>query len=80
MLANSGEPDQMSRSVASDLVLRCLPLSYKKDARLIWANTSYVFGRRQYQLLTCIIYICTSYNYKWASYVVKLNKIFLFEF
>ena len=26
----------MSHSVASDLGLHCLPLSHKKDARLIW--------------------------------------------
>ena len=26
----------MPRSVASDLGLHCLPMSHKKDARLIW--------------------------------------------
>ena len=35
-LANSGYPDQMPRSVASDLGLHCLPMSHKKDARHIW--------------------------------------------
>ena len=34
--ANSGEPDQTPRSAASDL--HCLPMPYKKDARLIWVN------------------------------------------
>ena len=44
-VANSGEPDQTPRSAASDLVLRCLPMSYKKDAGLIWVNqTSCKFG------------------------------------
>ena len=38
LLANSGEPDQMPCFVASDLVLHCLPMSNKKDARLIWVN------------------------------------------
>ena len=38
LLANSGNPDQTPRYVASDLDLHCLPLSHKKDARLIWAN------------------------------------------
>ena len=40
MLANSGDPDQTPRSVASDLVLPCLPLSHKKDARLIWVSSA----------------------------------------
>ena len=31
-VANSGDPDQTPRSVASDLGLHCLPLSHKKDA------------------------------------------------
>ena len=34
--ANSGEPDQRPHLAASDLVLHCLPMSHKKDARLIW--------------------------------------------
>ena len=36
--ANSGEPDQMPHSAASDLVLHCLLMSHKKDAMLIWVN------------------------------------------
>ena len=35
MLANSGDPDQTPRFAASDLGLRCLPTSHKKDAMLI---------------------------------------------
>ena len=34
----SGESDQMPRFAASDLVLYSLPMSQKKDARLIWVN------------------------------------------
>ena len=34
----SEDPDQTPRSAASDLGLHCLPMSHKKDARLIWAN------------------------------------------
>ena len=30
--------DQMPHSTASDLDLHCLPLSHRKDARLIWVN------------------------------------------
>ena len=38
MLANSGDPDQMLHSVASDLGLHCLPIFHKKDARHIWVK------------------------------------------
>ena len=34
----SGESDQMPRFAASDLGLYSLPMSHKKDARLIWVN------------------------------------------
>ena len=37
--SNSEEPDQMPRTVASDLSLHCLSMPLKKHARLIWANT-----------------------------------------
>ena len=33
-----GRSVQTLRSAASDLVLHCLPMSHKKDARLIWVN------------------------------------------
>ena len=36
--ANSEESDQTPRFAASDLILHCLPMSYKKDARLIWVK------------------------------------------
>ena len=38
MLANSGDPDQTPHCAASDLGLDCLPMSHKKDARLIWVK------------------------------------------
>ena len=38
MLANNEDPDQMPRSVASDLGLHCLPMSKKWDARRIWVT------------------------------------------
>ena len=44
-VANSDEPDQTPRSVSSDLVLHCLPMSCKKDTRLILVNV-YVSGNR----------------------------------
>ena len=38
LFEDSGKSDQMPRSVASDLVLQCLPMSHKKGARLIWVH------------------------------------------
>ena len=35
MLANNGDPDQKPRSVSSDLVQHCLPMSHKKDADVL---------------------------------------------
>ena len=38
LLANSGDPDQMSLSVASDLALHCLPVTLLGVSRLQWVN------------------------------------------
>ena len=38
LYANSREPDQTPRFAASDLVLHCLAMFHKKDARLIWVK------------------------------------------
>ena len=38
MYANSVDPDQMPHFAASDLGLHYLPMSPKRDARLIWVN------------------------------------------
>ena len=35
LISNSEEPDQTPRFAASNLVLHCLPMSHKMDARLI---------------------------------------------
>ena len=42
MQANSGNPDQMPHSVASDLGLRYLPMSHMKDARQIWVKNAII--------------------------------------
>ena len=34
-VTNSGDPDQMPHSAASDQGMHCLPMSHKKDDRLI---------------------------------------------
>ena len=38
LYVSSAKPDQTPRSVASDLVLHCLPSSHKTDAKLITAQ------------------------------------------
>ena len=38
MQANSGDPEQTPRSVASDMDLHCLPLSHKKKTMHIWVK------------------------------------------
>ena len=51
MRANSGDPDQTPRSVASDLGLHCSYMSHKKDVRLIWVkmvHNQYNFSTRCY--------------------------------
>ena len=42
MQANSGDPDQTTHSVASDLGLRYLPMSRIKDARHIWVKNAII--------------------------------------
>ena len=38
LFANSGDPDQMPHSVASDLGLHCLPITRLGVSRLQWVN------------------------------------------
>ena len=51
MLANSEDPDQTPRSAASDLSLRCLPMSQKWDARLIYIRVGLSFGLNPAKLI-----------------------------
>ena len=37
-IANSGDPDQMPHSVATDLGLHCLPITLLWVSRLQWVN------------------------------------------
>ena len=41
---NSGEPDQKPRFAASDLVLHCISMSHKKNARFILVNINEGIG------------------------------------
>ena len=38
LFANSGDPDQMPRSAASDLGLHCLPITLLRVSRLQWVK------------------------------------------
>ena len=38
LFANSGDPDQTPRSVASDLGLHCLPVTRLGNSSLQWVN------------------------------------------
>ena len=38
LFANSGDPNQMLLSVASDLGLHCLPMFFLWDSRLKWVK------------------------------------------
>ena len=40
LFANSGDPDQMQHSAASDLGLHCLPIILNVVSRLQWAKAT----------------------------------------
>ena len=40
LFANSGDLDRMSHSVASDLGLKCLPITLLRVSRVKWVNVS----------------------------------------
>ena len=42
LFANTGDPDQMPHSVASDLGLHCLPFTLLGAYRLKWENVNYL--------------------------------------
>ena len=47
IFANSGDPDQTPRSVASDLGLHCLQITHLGISRLQWVNAFYQKGMVQ---------------------------------
>ena len=53
LFANSGEPDQTPRFAVSTLILHCLPMSHKKNARLIWVNKTFL--NNGVRVNTCIL-------------------------
>ena len=45
LYANSGDPDQMPLSVASDLGLHCLPITLLGVSRLQWVKAIVISGK-----------------------------------
>ena len=45
IFANSGDPDQMLRSAASDLGLHCLPSTLLRVSQLQWVNRLLEYSR-----------------------------------
>ena len=44
LFANSTDPDQMLKNVASDLVLHCLPITLLGVSRVQWVNKPQLIG------------------------------------
>ena len=51
LFANSGDPDQMPHSAASDLGLLCLPITLLRISRLQWVKSEKV---HLYYQLACL--------------------------
>ena len=60
MPANSGDPDQTPHSVASDMGLYCLPMSYIKDTRHIWVIINNCVFSSQHSTMASPIHLCTN--------------------
>ena len=56
--ANSRDSDQITRNGASDLGLQCLPMSHKKDARLILVNNSQASFKTNHSFPRCHLLFC----------------------
>ena len=57
----------MPHSAASDLVLHCLPMYYKKDTRLIWVDK----GHLHVLLILSIPVNCSCWNILSVSYILS---------
>ena len=51
LFANSGDPDQMPHSVASDLGLHCLPITHAEVSRLQWVKLKIARKKTNMQFL-----------------------------
>ena len=66
LFANSGDPDQMLRSAASDLGLHCLPITRLRVSRLKWVNA--------YQI-ACSVKISTDDRLKYFFLFCPKNRL-----
>ena len=69
--ANRIAPDGMPRFAASHLGLFCLPMSHKKDARLIWVNDILA------DQFFCCLHACTNKNFHMLIQDIFVSNIFL---
>ena len=53
LYANSGDPDQMPHSAASDLGLHCLPITLLQVSQLQWDNKPYLGIVSDTQKMSC---------------------------
>ena len=64
---------QTSDAAASDQCLHCLPLSIKKDARLIWVNTNMLFPLKILKRFSClfdsIFYVPVNNFFSYVTYM-----------
>ena len=51
LFANSGDPDQMPRSAASDLGLHCLPITRLRISWLQWVNNCMFLSLADYVIV-----------------------------
>ena len=58
LCANRIAPDGTPRSATSHLGLCCLPMSHKKDVRLIWVNVSL----ETHQFITFLLWLLCMYT------------------
>ena len=65
LFANSGDPDQMPHSAASDLGLLCLPFTHLGVSSLQWANQTTLIGKNLIRIKLLSLNIC------------KLNTVFI---
>ena len=70
LFANSGDPDQMLHSVASDLGLQCLPVTLLRVSRLQWVNLEFELSKE--------LGLEESTQHKWIKYfaVQKFHRVF----
>ena len=69
LFANSGDPDQTPRYVASDLGLHCLPITLLRVSQLQWVKKLHSVNSISVTLGQQMIWLCMD------RYTIKLYKV-----